>query len=444
MYLADRASRPSTRSTKGGRVATTVVMLGLVSMVTDISSESVTAILPLYLTATLGLSPLAYGFVDGIYQGISALVRVAAGQLADRWDRPKWVAFLGYGLSGVARLALLLSQGLAAVTTVLTVDRLGKGIRTAPRDAMIAASAPADALGRNFGIHRALDTLGALLGPLLAFGVLQVVPGDYRSVFVASLAFAVIGLALLGIAVPDLRPRRDDGLASPAPRHPACLVRCKDCAFADAMAEAKQDEAHPRPSMSLLGTPGLFRIVLVAGVLGLLTIGDGFLYLILARRSELAITYFPLLAVGSNAAYLAMSIPLGRLSDRWGRARVYVLGHLPLAAAFGCALLPGNGGSVVAALALLGIYYAATDGVVAALSSTAVPVSRRASGIASVQTVVALARFISSLGFGLLWTLVGPTSALAGVVVALLVALPPAWRMLRPLDHPTTSEQASR
>ncbi|HWI32149.1 MAG TPA: MFS transporter, partial [Microbacterium sp.] len=125
-------------------------------MLTDISSESVAAILPLYITGVLTLSTIAYGFLDGLYQGVSALVRIASGYASDRSDQPKWIAFIGYGLSAIARVGLLFASGFAAITAVLTADRIGKGIRTAPRDSLITASShPAD-LGRSFGVHRML------------------------------------------------------------------------------------------------------------------------------------------------------------------------------------------------------------------------------------------------------------------------------------------------
>lgn len=440
MYLAERSGRrDGTGSRAAGAVAPTVVMLGLVSLATDVSSEAVNAVLPLYLTAALGMSPLAYGFIDGIYQGVSALVRIAAASVADRGDRPKWVAFAGYAMSAVARIALLISQGFAAVTSVIAVDRLGKGIRTAPRDAMIAASSTAGAKARSFGVHRALDTFGAMLGPLLAFGLLAWLPNDYQAVFVASFAFALVGLAILGLGVGDVRPRRDT-LAATLPRpagHEDCLLTCRDCVWAKALARARQSEQHPRLDGSLLRIPQVWRILSVASLLALLTVGDGFLYLMLQRRSDIAAAYFPLLYVGTNAAYLALAVPLGRLADRWGRARVYLVGHLPLVLAFLATLLPAlTNGWVLVPLMLLGAYYAATDGVVAALTSEHVPVARAASGLAAVQTGIALARFASSIAFGALWGVFGPERALVGVVVVLVAVLPLAWRVLRPLDRP--------
>ena len=413
MYMTDRpradttAAAPPASPKAAGR---TVVLLGLVSLLTDVSSESVSAVLPLYLTAVLGLSPLAYGFVDGLYQGVSAVVRILGGWLSDRADRPKWVAFAGYGLSAVTKVGLLAAQGLGPVTAVITVDRLGKGLRTAPRDALIAASTPPSSLGRAFGVHRALDTTGAAIGPLLAFALLWLVPGDYSAVFVASLAAAVTGLALLLLLVPDLRPRRDrvTTAAAPAP-----------------------------PSLRLLRRGRFGRLTLAAAVLGLLTISDGFLYLSLARRDDLAATWFPLLFVGTNLAYLALAVPLGRLSDRWGRARVLVGGHLLLLGAYLCAAGPVGGlPATLSCLFLLGAFYAATDGVLAALTSTLVPPEVRASGIATTQTVVAAARFASSVGFGSLWLWLGRGPAVYAVAAALVVAVPLAWWLLRDVERP--------
>ena len=396
------------------RVAGTVVLLGIVSMFTDISSESVNAVLPIYLTTILGMSTLAYGFIDGIYQGVSAVVRILGGWMADRADHPKWVAFTGYLVSSLSRIALLPAHSFAAITGVITVDRLGKGLRTAPRDALIVASTPSSALGRAFGVHRALDTLGALLGPLLAFWILSIIPNDYRAVFIASLAFAVVGLAVLLLMVPDLRPRRQGQRGSdPAAAAPTL----------------------GRVSLRHLRTPRLGRLLVAAGILGVLTIGDGFLYLELTERDSLATKYFPLLYVGTNFAYLLLAIPFGRLADRIGRVRVYIGGHVALLISYLCAGGPlGGPVASIGCVVLLGAYYAATDGVLAAISGRIVDRSVRASGIATAQTVVAAARFASSLGFGLMWTELGRVRALLIVSVMLALAIPVAALLVRGID----------
>jgi MFS family permease len=412
MYISVR-DRPHTEQTQPRSrrppVARAVVVLGVVSLLTDASSESVSAILPIYLTAGLGLSVLAYGLVDGLYQGVSALVRLGGAWLADATDRPKWVAAAGYGLSALARVFLLFAQGVAGIGAVVTADRIGKGIRTAPRDAMISSSTPTEHLGRAFGVHRMLDTIGAAIGPLLAFALLWWIPGDYTAVLVVSLGFALLGVALLALLGPDVRVRRDRS-ASTGPTPPP--FRWRD-----------------------LGDRRLRPLLLVAGVLGLLTVGDGFVYLALLDHGGFAITWFPLFYVGTNVAYVALAVPLGRLADRVGRARVLVLGHLALAGAYVCAVLPTSLSiATVGTLALLGTFYAATDGVIAALAGRLVPVQARSSGIAAAQTVVAVARMAAAAGFGALWLVLGPATAMLLVAALLVVAIALAATRVPRLD----------
>jgi MFS family permease len=362
----------------------------------------VAAVLPLYLTAEIGLGLLAYGFIDGVYQGVSAAVRIAGGYAGDRARRPKWIATLGYGVSALSRIAMLPVHGFAGITAVITADRLGKGVRTAPRDALIADASEPATLGRAFGVHRALDTAGAALGPLIAFALLATVPGSYDSIFVASFAFAIIGVAVLVLLVPDRRT----GQPGRAARLSTVLRE--------------------------LAGPRLRRTMLAAAVLGVFTVGDGFLYLSLQERDDLAASMFPLLYVGTNVAYLALAVPFGRLADRLGRGRVFLAGHVALPAVYLLAAAPLHGtGWSIACLLLLGAFYAATDGVLAALVSRLAPAETRGTAIASAQTVVVLARFASSLGFGALWTVTGRAPALYLMAALLLAALPVAGWLLR-------------
>jgi MFS family permease len=401
------------------RVARTVVLLGLVSLATDISSESAAAVLPLYLTAGLGLSPLAYGLVDGLYSAASVVVRYLGGWLADRLDRPKQVALAGYTLSALARTVLPWTPGAALVAGVLGVDRLGKGLRTAPRDVLIATSSDPGSLGRSFGVHRALDTTGAMLGPLLAFLALWAVPEDYRLVFVISLAAAVVGVALLALLVPDLRPAREARAAEPS--RPLAVGG----------GEASPDAR--RPTVRMLAEPGFARLVGAAGLLGLLTLSDAFIYLVLQDRNDLAALWFPLLFVGTNLAYLALAVPFGRIADRLGRARVMVLGHLFLVGAYVCA--SGPVGSLVVGvgcLLLLGAFYASTDGVLAAAAASVVRPEVRGSAIATAQSAVALTRLAAAVVFGWTWTLVGPGHAALLMAAVLALVVPVAWLILRP------------
>lgn len=406
------AASSTTPPPKGVRtVSSTVVTLGIVSMLTDISSESVQAILPLYITGMLGMSTIAFGLLDGMYQGVSALVRIGAGYTSDRSDQPKWVAFAGYGLAAVARVGLLVWTGFGALVGVITADRIGKGIRTAPRDALITATSDPARLGTAFGVHRMLDNIGAAVGPLIAFVILLVIPDGFPVVFIASLAFAVMGVVILALIVPNVRTRRR--AAASARTEPA---------------------ARRRFAWGVVTRGPMRRVLAAAGILGLLTIGDGFVYLVLQSRSDFAAQWFPLLYVGTNVAFLAFAIPLGRLSDRVGRARVFVIGHLGLLAAYVVAALPlADIAATLLCLLFLGAFYAATDGVLSALASEFTAEGTRGTGIAAAQTVVAVSRFVSAAGFGLLWYAIGRESSMLVVAALLAVAVPVAWIVMRPL-----------
>ncbi|MDQ2796517.1 MAG: MFS transporter, partial [Actinomycetota bacterium] len=263
-------------------------------------------------------------------------------------------------------------------------------------------------LGRAFGVHRALDTVGAAIGPLLAFLILWFVPGNYTGVFVASFAAALLGLVVLVLLVPDLRPRRAARAVS-TPR--------------------------TRPSMHAMTRSGMGRLVVAAALLSVLAISDGFLYLSLQQRDDFAATWFPLLFVGTNVAYFVLAVPMGRRADRVGRHKVLVGGHLLLVGAYLCAAGPAWGAvTTVLCLLLLGAFYAATDGVLAALTSTLVPTSQRAVGIATTQTVVATCRFVAAILFGVLWTFVGRGVAVYLFAALLLIVIPVAWWLLRGLS----------
>lgn len=416
MYLSLKDRPGADKATTAQRirrvaVPTTVILLGTVSLLTDISSEMVNAVLPMYLTAKVGLGLLAYGFVDGLYQGVSAFLRIAGGYLGDRARRPKWVAVAGYGASAVSRILMLPAAGLWAITGVITMDRLGKGLRTAPRDSMIAETTEPEQLGRSFGVHRAMDTVGAMLGPLAAFGLLIWLPDDYNSIFVVSFGVAVVGVAVLLLLVPDIRTRAVAGTKSRAAILKAAVA------------------------------PGLRKPLVAFGILSLLTVGDGFLYLSLQQRDQLAVKTFPLLYVGTNLAFLALAIPLGRLADRIGRSKVLVGGHVALLIAYLCAGGPFSGSAMtLSTLLFLGIFYASTDGVLSALVSRIAPAEGRGSAIASAQTVVVLARFASSVAFGGLWTWIGPERALLLAAAALVVTLPVAAWLLREQPLPAARQ----
>ncbi len=399
MYLSVRDRPVLGPQGRASALPATVFLLGTVSLLTDISSEMVNAVLPLYLTAQVGLGLLAYGFVDGLYQGVSAAVRIAGGYAGDRIGRPKYIAAIGYAVSAVCRIAMVPAHTFVAISAVITADRLGKGVRTAPRDALIAAAVPPSRLGRAFGVHRAMDTVGAAIGPLVAFALLWWIPGGYSPIFVVSFAVGLIGVAVLVLFVPNTRTT----VLKEKPR----ILRA---AFASSLR---------RP---------LFAFALLA----LLTVSDGFIYLSLQQRDDFAAAWFPLLFVGTNVAYLIFAVPLGRLADRIGKARVLIGGHVALIGAYLLAGGPMSGlVPTVAALVLLGLFYAGTDGVLAALVSRISPPEGRGSAIAAAQTVVVIGRFAASISFGALWAAAGRGPALLWMAAALALALPLAAWLLR-------------
>jgi MFS family permease len=371
----------------------------------------VAAILPLYLVLYLGLTPLQFGIVDGLYQGFAALVRTGSGYLADRWRRHKEIAIAGYGLSAVCKLAFLAAgSAWGALAGVVLVDRTGKGIRTAPRDALISLSSPPAGLATAFGVHRALDTAGAMIGPVVAFALLARLPDAFDAVFVVSFLFAVVGLGMLILFVENRPVLEGDG----------------------AQAEAGHRVAtSPRAAFGLLLSPA-FRSLAVAGaILGLCTVGDGFLYLVLQRRLALNAGFFPLLYVGTSLCYFLLAVPAGRLADRLGRGRVLLAGYALLIPVYLSLLLPAPGVALIAAVLLLfGAYYAATDGVLMALASAILGPELRTTGLGLLTTFTTVARLFASILFGALWTTRGMETAVVVFAGALLVALAAAALVL--------------
>jgi MFS family permease len=379
------------------RVPRTVVLLGLTSLFTDISSEMVAAVLPLYLVYIGGFTPLAFGIVDGIYNGATALVGLVSGFVGDRWRRHKEVAATGYGLSALCKLLLAaVGTSLSAIGAIVLLDRTGKGIRTAPRDAMISTATPREDLGAAFGVHRAMDTTGAMLGPLVAFGLLALAPLAFTSLFLVSFMIALVGLAILVLFV---QPHRAPAAA--APERPPSL----------------------RGAFGLLRLRRYRALLIGGGVLSLATASDAFVFLILQDKLDLQTSLFPLLFVGSAMTFMLLAAPVGRLADRIGRGRVLLGGYGLLLVVYALLLGPVGGWPLlVATLALLGTYYAATDGVLMAMGSAVVPETVRGSGLALLRTTTSGARLLASVTFGALWTVWGIDAAIVCFGIALLAA----------------------
>lgn len=400
---ASRWRRPSLAGWRG--LGPNVWALGLTSLVTDISSEMVTSVLPIYVVVHLQMTPMAFGALDGLYQGMAALVRMGSGALADRFRRHKAAAAVGYALSAVARLGYLAAgRSWPAFLAIVSVDRLGKGIRTAPRDALIAASAPDGRVATAFGVHRMMDAAGTAIGPLAAFALLWLAPGRFDHVFLASFAAGLVGVAaiLLLVDVPTAQ-----GAGAGTTTHEWART------------------------LSTLTAPG-FRAVLVAAVVvSLATVSDGLLYLVLQRQQAFDPTRIPLLFVGTPVCHFLLAGPCGILADRHGPRWMFVGGHAALLFLYGVLWLGWTSPVAIGgSLLLLGAYYAATDGILAAMASAVLPSDVRATGLGLIATGTTGARGVAALAFGALWTYRGSDIAIGAYAVVLVIAMGLAAFML--------------
>ncbi len=395
---------PVTRSRPGlwaalGAIPLNVKVAGIVSFFTDLSSEMIVPVLPLFLSVTLGAPAAAIGVVEGIAESTASVLRVFAGWLSDRAGRRKPLVVAGYGLSNLTKPLLALAGSWPHVLAVRFVDRFGKGIRGAPRDALIADSVPPERRGLAFGFHRSMDTLGAAVGPLVAFATLALLPENYRAVFWIA---AIPGAIAIAVAVFLLR----DIARPPAPGRA------------------------PRLSFAGLGRP--FAIfTLVATVFALGNSSDAFLIL-RTKNLGLPAPAIPLAYFAFNVIYAALATPAGALSDRVGR-RVMLIGGYAIFAlvylGFAVAGGPGGGLQAVGLFLVYGVYYALTEGVQRALVVDLVPSGLRATALGTFSTATGVALLPASLVAGILWDRVSPAApfyygaALAALAVILLAVL---------------------
>jgi len=383
-----------------------LVALGFTSFFSDISSEMVVAIVPLFLTTSLGFSLFGFAAYEAAYQGTNAVFRIWGGSIADNRQSHKKTAATGYSISALTRMGLVASALVGAIPAVpfLLADRIGKGLRTAPRDALISLSTAPSRLAAAFGVHRAMDTAGALLGPLVAFLVLSAAPLAFDAVFVISALFALVGVAVIWLFAQE-KPQRD-------------LAKTERPRILDQWRDVKD-------------TRGVAGIAVAVALLSVVTVGDAFIYLMLQKASNFDARYFPLLFVGTALVYLLLAVPLGRLADRVGTRPVFLAGNVLLIAMYLVLAFTGLGfAASLACLGLLGAYYAATDGVVPAMVSQLVGPHIRASGIAFITVVIAVARMVSALVFATLFETLGRTTTMVVLAAAMAVAIAASTQLI--------------
>jgi len=352
-----------------------IIILGLTSFLTDVSSEMVYPLLPLYLTTRLGASPSIVGLIEGIAESLASLLKVFSGYVSDRVQRRKALAILGYSSSAIGKFLLYLSTSWGCVLGSRVVDRFGKGVRTAPRDALIADSTPPERRGRAYGLHRALDTAGAAVGVMLAYRFLTAYRGDYRAVFLYSLIPAILGVTILSLA----RERR--------------IIRAV---------------ASERPlSLSWSALPTRLKAFLIVVLLFALGNSSNQFLLLRAKNLGFASQAVLLLYLAYNIVYALSSYPAGRLSDRIGRKTLLVLGYLFYGLVYLGFASAQNQAHLWPLFAAYGLYIAFTEGVEKALVADIAPPELRATLIGLHATFVGIGLLPASFLAGILWDTLG-------------------------------------
>jgi len=368
-----------------------VVALGFTSLLTDLSSEMIIPVLPAFVTGTLRASVASLGVIEGVAECTATALRVGSGWLSDRIGRRKPFMMLGYGVSTVAKGALALAGSWAAVLGLRFSDRVGKGLRNPPRDALIADSVPRERIGSAFGLHRAMDTLGAVLGPLAAFAMLQAFPGELRRVFLVAAVPGVLSLFVLGMFV------RAPRLAT---RHGAVA---------------------PRGGLRGMRGP-VYRFLLVAVVFSLGASSMAFV-LLRAGQAGFSPAQVTLAYTLYNLVYSLLSWPLGHLSDRVGRRPILLAAYLSFAMCYALLAWRATPAVVLGAFAGLGVHSALLEGTQRSMVADLAGEERRGTAFGLYYAAVGAALLPASIVGGVLWDRVGPPATFGvGSILALLAA----------------------
>ena len=376
------------------RIPATVWALGFVSLFTDLGSEMVHGLLPVLLAGTLGASALTIGLIEGAAEALVLVTKVFSGYVSDALGRRKPLVLLGYGLAVLAKPLFPLADSIATVTTARLLDRFGKGIRGAPRDALLGDLAPPSIRGACFGLRQSMDTVGAVLGPLAAVALMWVFADDIRAV----LWFAVLpGLVSIVLLLTVVREPKD------APRRPARLPIT-------------------RQGMAHLG-PAFWGVVAAGALISLARFSEAFLVLRASERG-VPLMFIPLVLVVMSGAFMLSAYPAGRMSDRVPRAAVLAAGMVVLAVADVVLALAQGYVMLFAGIALWGLHMGLTQGILASLVADVAPVEYRGTAF-GIFSLVSGAGLLAASGLaGLLWDTVDPAATfVAGAVVALLASV---------------------
>jgi len=378
---AQGASSPMPNTRKIFGLSKNVFVAGLVSLFMDISSEMIYPVLPLFMANVLGLNKSVIGLIEGTAEATASIVKVFSGYLSDRLGNRKWLMFAGYGISTLSRPVLALAGGWHHVFGYRLMDRFGKGVRTSPRDAIIAESTEATHLGRAFGFHRAMDTVGAAIGPLIAFGVIALFSDGYRPVFWLSIIPGIVAVLLIVFFIKEKTKDR------PKTEHAARV---------------------DRPRLTLKHFDWRFKVfVAIAAIFALGNSSDAFLIL-RAEQLGVPIVLIPIVYLIFNLVDVAAAATAGVAADRFGKKRLILSGFALFAVLYYGFAVATTAGHVWVLFACYGVFMGLTEGIQKAYLSTIIPADFKATGFGVYHTVIGLATLPASLIAGWLWDSVSP------------------------------------
>ncbi len=376
-----------------------VWVLGFVSLLMDVSSEMIHSLLPLFMVTTLGASAMAVGVVEGLAEATALIVKVFSGTLSDYLGKRKGLALFGYGLSALTKPLFAMAPGISVLLTARLLDRVGKGVRGAPRDALIADIAPAELRGAAFGLRQSLDTVGAFLGPLLAVVLMLSSANDFRLVFWLAVIPALMAVALLcfGLREPEhaLAPKRANPLR--------------------------------RENLRRLGH-AYWWVVGVGAVFALARFSEAFLVL-RAEQAGVPIALVPLVMVAMNLIYALSAYPFGKLSDRMSHRKLLALGLCVLIAADLALAVSDNWRLVLVGVALWGAHMGITQGLLATMVADTAPADLRGTAYGFFNLVSGIAMLLASVTAGALWDRLGASLTFyAGAVFSVIALAALAWQ----------------
>jgi MFS family permease len=365
--------------------------LGFVSLLMDVSSELIHSLLPVFLFTVLGVPALTIGLIEGIAESTASIIKIFSGALSDYWGKRKPLAILGYALSALSKPFFAIAGGAGLVVAARFVDRVGKGIRGAPRDALIADLAPVELRGAAFGLRQSLDTVGAFLGPLLAIGLMLLLANDFRAVFWVAVIPALLAVTLLTFAVQE--PTRHEGAR----------------------------RSNPIRKDNLRRLPGAYWwVVCIGAFLALARFSEAFLIL-RAQQGGLPLALTPMVLIVMNVVFATSAYPVGKLADSTRPATLLMIGTTVLVGADAMLAYSGGPAFIWLGIVLWGLHMGMTQGLLAMMVADAVPADLRGTAYGFFNLIAGIAMLIASVLAGFLWDQLGAAATFtAGAVLAVL------------------------